>query len=116
MKVLSQLKLSELVKSNRNVRSMTQDELSDLTGINRAMIGKIERKEYIPSILQLEKLADVLHFDLTDVFEESKPMVYTAFRGNNLSAEEQTGVDNLFKMMVAAKQQILLRKALHDEK
>lgn len=116
MKVLSQLKLSEFVKNNRNKRNLTQDELSEMTGINRAMIGKIERKEYIPSILQLEKLASVLSFDLTEVFEESKPMVYTAFRGNNLSAEEQTGVDNLFKMMVAAKQQILLRKALHDEK
>ena len=115
MKVLSQIKLSEIVKTQREKNKLTQEQLSDLTDINRAMIGRIERKDYIPSIPQLEKLASVLHFDLTNVFEENKPLMYTAFRSDGLTPEEQAGVDSLFKMMVAAKQQILLRKAIHDE-
>ena len=79
------------------------------------MIGRIERKDYIPSIPQLEKLAEVLQFDIVNVFEENKPMMYTAFRSDGLTPEEQAGVDSLFKMMIAAKQQIMLRKAIHDE-
>lgn len=115
MKLMSQEILAELVKANRVRLNYTQERLSELTSINRVMIGKIEREAYIPSILQLEKLAEVLQFDINKIFVESKPMVYTAFRGESLSASEQDGVDHLFKMMLAAKQQIVLRKALHDE-
>lgn len=48
MKRLSQERLSTLVKEQRNRFDMTQEQLSAKTGINRAMIGRIER-----NILQL---------------------------------------------------------------
>ena len=115
MKLLSQKALAEIVKNRRNNLHYTQETLSELTSINRVMIGKIERACYIPSIPQLEKLAEVLKFDINEIFFEKKPMVYTAFRGENLTPSEKAGVDHLFKMMLAAKQQIVLRRALHDE-
>ena len=34
------------------------------------MIGRMENKEYMPSIIQLEKLGEVLDFEVTDLFEE----------------------------------------------
>lgn len=36
-----------------------------MTGINRSMIGRIENEEYMPTIEQLETLAEALHFEIT---------------------------------------------------
>lgn len=116
MKRLSQERLSALVKEQRNRLDMTQEQLSAKTGINRAMIGRIERNDYIPSIPQLECLAEVLSFDMEHLFVEDRPQVFTAFRGSNLTEQEKDGVDHLFEMMLVAKQQLLLRKALHHDK
>lgn len=116
MKQLSQEMLAEIVKKQRNAQGLTQEQLSDKTGINRAMIGKIERQEYIPSIPQLERLAQILQLNIDDLFvDQMKPTVYTAFRGENLTPQEQDGVEHLFEMMLAVKKQIVLRRALHHE-
>ena len=48
--------------------------------------------------------------------EDDTSMVATAFRGSNLTKEEESALDHLLDMMTAIKQQILLRKALHNEK
>ena len=72
MKRLSTKVLTELISSKRKSSGMTQNELAQKTGINRAMIGRIERESYVPSIDQLQKLAEVLDFDVTDVFVEEK--------------------------------------------
>ena len=116
MKQLSQEMLADIVKRQRIAKNLTQEQLSDQTGINRAMIGRIERQEYIPSIPQLESLAKVLKFDIISLFtEQMKPTVYTAFRGENLTPQEQDGVEHLFEMMLAVKKQIVLRRALHHD-
>lgn len=117
MKHLSRDLLADILKLQRTDKGMTQEQLSEKTGINRAMIGRIERKEYIPSIPQLESLADALDFDIDKVFSDKmEPTVYTAFRGSHLSPEEKDGVEHLFAMMMVVKKQLTLRKALHHEK
>lgn len=68
MKKLSQKLLSETVVSLRKSKGMTQISLAELTGINRAMISKLEKMEYIPSVEQLQSLAEVLGFDVTEMF------------------------------------------------
>lgn len=83
--------------------------------INRQMIGRLEKKEYMPSIVQLEKLAEVLGFNIPDLYVENEPMVYTAYRSSSMSEEERIGVDHMFEMMMASKQQLLLRKAMLNE-
>jgi len=115
MKRLSQDKMASLIKDSRLKMGITQEDLCEKTGINRQMIGRIEHNEYIPSISQLEKLADVLKFDITSLFEDSEPVVYTAFRRSTMSEDERDSVDRLFEMMMASKQQILLRKAFRHE-
>lgn len=47
---------------------MTQAQLSELTGINRAQLSRLEQEDYCPLIPQLEKLGDVLDFNINDVF------------------------------------------------
>lgn len=70
MKCFSQGKLVNLMRSLRKENGLTQAELAEETGINRAMIGRIENKDYIPTIEQLEALGRALHFEPADLFEE----------------------------------------------
>ena len=116
MKQLSQSVLAQYVKENRRLKGFTQEDLCEKTGLNRATIGRIERMQFVPSIEQLEKLAEVLSFDITSVFVEAKPAIYTAFRGKYIENEDAESVEHLFEMMLAARKQINLRKALINEK
>ena len=70
MKKLSQERMVATILKRRKEKGFTQKDLSDRTGINRVMIGRMENKEYMPSIIQLEKLGEVLDFEVTDLFEE----------------------------------------------
>ena len=73
MKKMSQSLLTKLVISSRKEKNITQIQLSELTGINRSMLCRLEAEDYIPSIPQLEKLSQVLDFDITSLFiEEGK--------------------------------------------
>lgn len=71
MKKLSQKKLTNTIVTKRKKANMTQQELADKTGINRATISRLELMDFMPSIAQLESLSDVLDFDITDLFVES---------------------------------------------
>ena len=97
MKRLSQEKLVETVKRLRKARSFTQEQLCSKTGINR----QIENNEHLPSIPQLEKLAEILGFEITDLYVEDEPMIYRS-----------SMPDHMFEMMMAARQQMLLKKAM----
>lgn len=116
MKRLSTAKLAETVKSKRAEKGLTQEQLSELTGINRVMIGRIERENFIPSISQFESLAKTLDFEITDMFipkEETNSFI--ALRSQALSDHEKEGVDKLFNMMLTLRQQILLRRRFENE-
>lgn len=73
MKKLSLLLLSKQILSLRKEQSIAQKQLSELTGIHRAMLVRLEAENYIPFIPQLEKLGDVLGFGPTDFFISDKP-------------------------------------------
>ena len=79
MKKLSTEKLSKLIESKRKENKLSQSQLSDKTRINRVMISKIENQEYIPSILQLQTLGEVLNFDITDLFIEERKVEKVIF-------------------------------------
>lgn len=71
MKKLSLTKLADTVITKRKTMSLTQQQLSDSTNINRATISRIEAADFTPSIPQLEQLSQVLNFDLTELFTDS---------------------------------------------
>lgn len=71
MKKLSQSLLSTTVLEQRKAKNMTQQQLADATGINRALISRLEQRDFIPSIEQLEALGEVLGFEPTSVFINS---------------------------------------------
>ena len=71
MKKLSPSRLADTVARLRREKSMTQAQLADATGINRALISRIEQHDFVPSIEQLEHLGEVLAFDITELFTNS---------------------------------------------
>ncbi|WP_311516621.1 nucleotide sugar dehydrogenase [uncultured Anaerococcus sp.] len=76
MKKLSIEKLAKTLASKRKEKNITQAKLAEITGINRAMISRIESLDYTPSIDQLQGLAEVLGFEVVDLFEEENKKKY----------------------------------------
>ncbi|MBD8999302.1 nucleotide sugar dehydrogenase [Ligilactobacillus ruminis] len=71
MKKLSQSLLADIVSTKRKAKNMTQQELSDKVGINRALLSRLEQQDFLPSIPQLENLAEVLGFEPSSLFINS---------------------------------------------
>ena len=67
----------DTILSKRKALGLTQASLSEKTGINRVMIGRIENKEYMPSIDQIERLGEVLGFEVTDLFVSEEALKRT---------------------------------------
>ncbi len=70
MKKLSQVLLADTISRLRKEQSMTQQELAEKTGINRSLISRIEKKDFMPSIPQLEALGEALGFEPYAMFTE----------------------------------------------
>ena len=87
MSRLSTAALAKVVETRRKANKMTQLELSKATGINRALLSRIESEKYVPSVDQLLALSDVLGFDVKDVTDTPEP--------------EKTAVDRLYRIAVA---------------
>ncbi|MGV1024638.1 nucleotide sugar dehydrogenase [Clostridium perfringens] len=68
MKKLSLSLLAKKIIESRKEKNITQQQLADLTNINRTMISRLESMDYIPSIPQLEKLGEVLEFEPISLF------------------------------------------------
>ena len=87
MKKLSLPLLSEAVISRRKALGLTQAELAEKAGMNRSVLSKLESQKYIPSIPQLQALAEILDFELTDYFiEEDVPSEKPSERPADTSA------------------------------
>lgn len=76
MKKLSLSLLAKKVIESRKEKNITQQQLADLTNINRAMISRLESMDYIPSIPQLEKLGEVLEFEPISLFLNDENKAY----------------------------------------
>lgn len=115
MKTFSTKNLAKTVKQLREDKGLTQEQLGNLTDINRIMIGRIEREDFIPSIVQLEALSSTLGFNLADMFtQKDRTNSFVALRCETLSDSEKEGVDKLFSMMLSLRQQIILRSLFEN--
>ncbi|MDQ8304534.1 nucleotide sugar dehydrogenase [Enterococcus faecium] len=68
MKKLSISLLSEIVNNKRKEKKMSRQDLSDATGIKSSLIYQLEKQKFMPTIPQLEKLEEVLDFQLDSMF------------------------------------------------
>jgi len=106
--------LASIIKTKRLDLKITKEKLGYLTGINRLQIAKIEDQKFIPSLPQLEKLAEVLNFQISMLFtEETKEDVFLALRGSAKTKDENHGVETMISMMLCLCKHELLRKKRH---
>ena len=87
MRKLSAAALAKTVASRRKAMKITQAQLAETTGINRALLSRIERESFLPSVVQLLALSDALQFDVNDVWEKPEA--------------EKVSVDRPYKIAVA---------------
>ena len=72
MNKFSTEKLSKIMVERRKIYGMTQALLAENTGINCSVLSNIENKLHIPSIEQIEKLSNVLDFEIADLFTKQQ--------------------------------------------
>lgn len=72
MKKLSITKMADTIITRRKAQKLTQAQLAEMTNINRGMISRLESLDYTPSIDQLQAIAEVLGFEVVDLFEDDK--------------------------------------------
>ena len=71
MKLFSKNLMITQIVSSRKAKHITQQHLSEMTGINRGMIIRLESGDYIPSIDQLDKLCSALDLDPSSLYINS---------------------------------------------
>lgn len=64
--------IASTVKKYRNKLGITQLEVAKAAKLNRATVSRIEAATYMPSIDQLQNIAEILHFNITDFFKSEK--------------------------------------------
>lgn len=72
MKKISFKLLADTMIQKRKEKNITLQQLAALTGINRAMLSRVEKQDYQPSIAQLEKLGEILGFEPYTLFIDEK--------------------------------------------
>jgi UDPglucose 6-dehydrogenase len=85
MRTLSLSLLSETVVSKRKQLKITQAQLAKETGMSRSVLSNLENGTYKPSIDQLEAIASVLNFDLTEMFVEQADQVAPVSRSYHIA-------------------------------
>ena len=104
MKKLSIDKLVETIHTLRKEKGLTQAQLADATGINRAMIGRIENKDYVPTVEQLQMLGETLGFEVVDMFadEEAESRGCCEAGGSdNCDGKKKVKIERKYKIAVA---------------
>ena len=64
--------MADTIIAKRKEQKLTQAQLAEMTGINRGMISRLESCDYTQSIDQLQSIAEVLNFEVVDLFEDDK--------------------------------------------
>ncbi|MCM3763049.1 helix-turn-helix domain-containing protein [Alkalihalobacillus oceani] len=117
MRKISAEKLGSLIVERRELAGYTQGDLGQKTDINRQIIGRIENKKHIPSIFQLNRLMDVLNFDLSEIAEEKEDRnVFVAMMGEAQTSNEKEWLEDMVSMMLCLRKHNRIRNAIDHAK
>ena len=67
--------VGEKIRSLRQVRELSQEQLAFKAGLNTSYLGQIERGEKSPTIVSLEKIAIALDADIEQLFRFDQRIV-----------------------------------------
>ena len=93
--------LAARVRDTRKKLNMTQAELAEKIGMNRTVLGRLEKGEYLPSIPQLEALAEALVRGIEDGWKKERFWNRAAARVN----DKMMLIDYLTPMLLASQEE-----------
>ncbi|NDL67903.1 helix-turn-helix domain-containing protein [Anaerotalea alkaliphila] len=116
MKILSTKKLSETVNRFRKENGFTIEDLENIIRLDKKILHRIECGDFIPSMNQYAALANALDLKLEDLtVEKDKSNSFAKLMDKVKTANEKEGLEKLFSMMIALKQQIHLRQTINNK-
>ncbi len=66
-KVRARVRFAQRLRIQRQDRGLSQEELADRAGLHRTYVGSVERAERNISIDSMERLAEALGLDVSDL-------------------------------------------------
>jgi transcriptional regulator with XRE-family HTH domain len=97
--------LGQRIRSLRQGRGLTQQQLGERASLNYKYLGTVERGESNPSLLVLERIADALEVELSDLFrfahEETSPKVLRKSLDHLLAAAKVEQLQMACKLLKA---------------
>ena len=66
------MNISERIKELRKVKQLSQQEIADKIGIDRAQYSRVETGKTEPTITSLQKIAQALEVDIADFFKNDE--------------------------------------------
>lgn len=85
MKRISRALLADTVHRRRKDLSYTMEDVAEKCGLHRTSVSRLEKGEFIPSIEQLEALAEVLKFEIIDLFQDDTSTQIPVTRKYNIA-------------------------------
>lgn len=61
--------LADNIKTTRNIRNITQNEMADALGVNQTFISQLENGRRVPTLAMTERIADVLDCSIDGLLE-----------------------------------------------
>lgn len=97
--------LAEELKSRRKLAGLSQEELSERTGISMALISEIERGIANPTILSLEKIADYFQVAVAELINVDDALNSAArIRNDIYSNLNEMNAEDLKKVLLLIRQ------------
>ena len=85
------IKIGERLKEIRNTRQLTLDDVAELTGVSKPMLGQIERGESSPTINILWKISTGLKIPLSFFCKQEEAEYTVAGLGEKDMITEENG-------------------------
>lgn len=76
MKKLSFKKMTDTVISKRTLLKISQEQLAKKCGMDQNTIIQLENYNYVPSIDELQNIAEILDFEIVDLFEDKSSSIH----------------------------------------
>lgn len=87
------LQIGSALKKYRKEKNMTLDDLSEVTGVSKLTLGKIERGETNPTLAMIWKISKGISLPLLALFKSEKPVsLYRAGEGLRFSNDEKNWI------------------------
>lgn len=61
--------LADNIKTTRNIRNITQNEMADALGVNQTFISQLENGRRVPTLEMTERIADLLDCSIDGLLE-----------------------------------------------